>query len=574
MFTIESQDERARVTLAPREVEEGLTLVDISVDLVADEVPRPVTVSFCIPMVDVYSVWSPSIGADRALYPVWKPRVSVGRLGSYMPLHTLLSLSGENRLTVSLADAMIPTSITSGVVEEDATVLLSVTLFTDAVTPRASYTTTLRLDRRPMPYEDAIRLAAEWWRTDCGYTPAPVPDAARLPMNSLWYSYHQVLDPDAIVRECESSRPLGMDTVIIDDGWQTLDSSRGYDRCGDWEPVRLPDMRGLVDRIHALGMRVMLWFSVPFIGDRAKRFSEFRDCLIDRGGEGGIYLFDPRYPHVREYLVDTYRHAVQAWDLDGLKLDFIDSFKLHGDSYLPDARRDTESLEEGVDLLMSEVYRSLTEIKSDLMIEFRQAYVGPAIAKYGNIFRVTDCPNDTIFNHRATVDLRLTSGRTAVHSDMLMWHLEDTPESVAVQLLSTLFAVPQISVRTGELCDAHRRVLSRYLSLWRTNRELLLDGTFTAKHPESLYTQVKAERDGEAILLAYDEGIVDARGYHTFTACNASTERPLCLLLDRPMRYEICDCYGDVVECGEGNGTLLLPLVPMGATVVLRLVSN
>lgn len=43
----------------------------------------------------------------------------------------------------------------------------------------------------------------------------------------------------------------------------------------------------------------------------------------------------------------------------------------------------------------------------------------------------------------------MTSGDTAVHSDMLMWHRDDRDEAVALQLLSVAFAVPQISVRLG-----------------------------------------------------------------------------------------------------------------------------
>jgi len=37
-----------------------------------------------------------------------------------------------------------------------------------------------------------------------------------------------------------------LDTVliIVDDGWQTLDSARGYAYTGDWQPERMPDMKG------------------------------------------------------------------------------------------------------------------------------------------------------------------------------------------------------------------------------------------------------------------------------------------------------------------------------------------
>ena len=59
-----------------------------------------------------------------------------------------------------------------------------------------------------------------------------------------------------------------MKGVIIDDGWQTDDNRRGYAFCGDWEisERRFPDMRAHVERVHRLGMKYLVWFSVPFMG--------------------------------------------------------------------------------------------------------------------------------------------------------------------------------------------------------------------------------------------------------------------------------------------------------------------
>ena len=35
-----------------------------------------------------------------------------------------------------------------------------------------------------------------------------------------------MLDVEDIVKECRLSKPFGMETVIIDDGWQTDDNNR------------------------------------------------------------------------------------------------------------------------------------------------------------------------------------------------------------------------------------------------------------------------------------------------------------------------------------------------------------
>lgn len=62
-------------------------------------------------------------------------------------------------------------------------------------------------------------------------------------MDSLWYSFHQELSAEEILEECALSRAMGMRTVIIDDGWQTADNSRGYDYCGDWQLCRAQNPR-------------------------------------------------------------------------------------------------------------------------------------------------------------------------------------------------------------------------------------------------------------------------------------------------------------------------------------------
>ena len=90
------------------------------------------------------------------------------------------------------------------------------------------------------------------------------------------------------------------------------------------------------------------------------------------------------------------------------------------------AGRDIKSLPLAVNRLLSDVMERLKAIKPEILIEFRQSYIGPAIRKYGNIFRAADCPADILTNRVRTVDLRLFSGNTAVHSDMLEWNMNET----------------------------------------------------------------------------------------------------------------------------------------------------
>lgn len=86
-------------------------------------------------------------------------------------------------------------------------------------------------------------------------------------------------------------------------------------------------MRAHVDRVHELGMKYILWYSVPFIGMYSQAWERFKDRLLyTMPGLMSTGVVDPRYPEVREYLIQLYEQAVREWDLDGFKLDFVDSF--------------------------------------------------------------------------------------------------------------------------------------------------------------------------------------------------------------------------------------------------------
>ena len=268
------------------------------------------------------------------------------------------------------------------------------------------------------------------------------------------------------MEECKVFEKLGCKTVIVDDGWQCDNMLRGYAYCGDWKvvPTKVPDMRAFVDAVHQTGMKFVLWYSVPYIGEFSQAFIDFNDKMLYRDGpEGGrFYVIDPRYPETRQFLIDLYCNAVREWDVDGFKLDFVDHFKPSG---LVKEGLDYVSVYDAVDRLLKDVIKSLKEIKPEIMIEFRQTYMGPLMRAYGNMLRAIDCPNDSWTNQQNTLALRMTSGDTAVHSDMVMWNYEESAECAAFQLTRVLFAVPQISVRSSMMNEKHSQMVKHYLAL-------------------------------------------------------------------------------------------------------------
>lgn len=570
-FTIIGGNKNAVIAVDKKQ-EGDILFLSVNMTLKEPQIPEKFSVKWKFSAKDCAFTWNPGMMDIHGLYFDWGKKVIKSRLASWMPQQQLISRDGRNKINIAVSDVDTPIEIGTGICEEDATFDCEVAFFTLPTSPVTEYSAVIRFDLRDIPYYDSIYDVTSWWENECGYKSAYVPESARLPMDSLWYSFHQRLHKDEIIKECRLSKALGMETVIIDDGWQTDDNNRGYAYCGDWlvAPKKMGDMATLVDNIHNVGMKVMLWYSVPFVGIHSNKFSEFKDMLLDKSGdERTFFALDPRYKIVREYLVGVYTDAVKNWHLDGLKLDFIDSFNLKGKSLEYDSRRDYQSLEDAIHALMSEVKESLTEINPDILIEFRQSYVGPSIRKYGNMLRVGDCPCDILKNRFNVVNLRFTSGKTAVHSDMIMWNVEDTAENAALQFASILYSVPQISMRIDKLPEEHYKMLKYYISFWKEWRDVLLDGKLTAQNPECEYSLVCSELSDKKVFTAYSDTVIPIDTKET-VAVNATAAKTLLLKNAAGKDYIVRNCMGEEVSKGRFKTDLEEIKVPVSGMIFIK----
>ncbi len=474
----------------------GLQTVAIKLASPQPQPPPRFTLRWSLPSHDVIGHWTTGHNLHKTIHPDW----SGGRLQASMfareaPVSCLFASDDANVLTFAVSDALDTILVGSGVREEDGLIYNEVVFFSQRHESLTEYSARLRIDRRPVPYWTALKDVAAWWAEQKGYEPAAVPEPARQPVYSTWYNYHQSVEAAVLLKEVAVAKRMGFESIIVDDGWQTLDTARGYAFTGDWQPERIRDMKGFVDGCHKLGVKVMLWYAVPFVGKNAKVAERFKGKSLRFEERLGAYVLDPRYPEVREYVTDIYRKALRQWGLDGFKLDFIERFVADDETVLAAGDgRDYASVNEATDRMMTDVLAELTKIKSDVMIEFRQPYIGPLIRKYGNMFRASDCPNSYVANRVKTVDLRLLSGATAVHADMTMWHYGERVEIAALQLLNVLFSVPQVSVRLQEIPKDHFAMVQFLTSYWNANRSVLLDGEFEAHAPAALSHADRAQR--------------------------------------------------------------------------------
>ncbi len=538
-------------------IEDGLEIATITLNHAQGATPPKLSLKWAVPSNNIAGYWSSSAYLDKTITPDWGPAKVKSMLSRHAPVISLFGYDDVNRQTFAVSEALSTVVTSTSVKEENGMMYNEIQLFTEAHKKLKTYQIEFRLDTRSIPFSKSLTEVASWWAAYDLYAPSTVPEAAKLPVYSSWYSYHQNVTKDALVKECKLAKSMGFESIIVDDGWQTLDSSRGYAYTGDWNPERIPEMKAFVSAVHDLDMKFILWYAVPFVGEKSQAYKQMKGKFLDYWESQGTYIVDPRFPEVREFIINTYIKAVNEWGLDGFKLDFLGRFKAGKDTKLiADEGRDYASINDATDRLMTDLMTSLREVKPDIMIEFRQPYTGPAMRKYGNMLRASDCPNVALINRVGTTDLRLLSGNTAVHADMLMWHYRESVEVAALQLLNVMFSVPQISVRLADIPQEQFNMIRFYTDYWLKNRNVFLDGEFLPSNPQSNYPKISGRFGNKEITVLYGTSsfLIDDEALEKLDVINAKMSNEVVLIskqIDAVYKYKIKDCQGSLISNGE-----------------------
>ncbi|MFE2722482.1 glycoside hydrolase family 36 protein [Kitasatospora sp. NPDC059327] len=517
-----------------------------------------VRIEWRVPCVDATAFWTPEAGLGGRLPAAWSaPRRTSLTRGA--PVAALVG-TGDVAICAFAADR-VDVLAGAGVVEESGEFRFWV---------QAAGRLTVRIDTSRRHFARCLAGIAGWWWAD---RQADVPDAARLPAYSTWYSLHQEVSPEAVETQAALGKELGLDVIIVDDGWMTGDRTRGYAHCGDWEPVSLPDTAAHVRRVHDLGVQYMLWYALPFIGLDSEAAKKLGRYALSENDKMGVIVADPRYAVVRDHLTDRLARAVEEWGMDGLKIDFVDWFDVQDP---PEAgpEADCATVAEGVERLLAGIRGRITAARPQAMIEHRQPYVSPGLWPYATMVRAIDCPLSPAENRHRTIDTRLVAGPMAVHADMLMWHPAEPPEQVACHLINVLFSVPQISVDLATQTPEQREALAFWLGVVREHLATLQLGELRPSRPELGYPLVTAVGPDTVVVARYAPLPVRAvaEAWRTLLVANADND-PEVHLVGGTGQAEatVQDARGRVLWQGalDLTGSAVVP-VPRGGLLTLR----
>ncbi len=529
--------------------------------------------SWSIPMHDILYRWHPGIKAERHIPPSWMgTNVLTNSIAFDAPVICFYNQRGINKYTCAASEFKKITELRFGVNELTKELDCKITLPLAQFTGDTETTFSIRIDSEEKPYEKAIAQVSQWWEESLDIM--NVPDDVYDSFYSFWCSYHREIDPETVEKECEQVKALGIKSIIVDDGWQTptTDTAEGYRRCGDWKPLKFPDMAEHVQRVHDMGLKYVLWYSVPYLGTLAEKYEEFKDKTLSTAF--GTCVLDPRYKEVRDYLVETYKSALLEWNLDGFKLDFIDKFR-NIDNIPSNDQMDIKDLSDAVFALMTEIKTTLQSIKADIMLEFRQTYIGPAMRSYGNFFRVSDCPNDFIYNRIHSVDLRLLSGNTAVHSDMLMWHNGESVENCALQIINILFATMQISVKLREQSPSHIKMIKFWLDFMKEHKKTLLHSELKAHDPQNLYTLIEGIEESKKIAVVHLPDKCVTADKKQVIIVNGTQENHIMAEFKNNYDCTVLDCMGNIVyNCHMNAGKICKADVPPSGLIIMNIIGQ
>lgn len=515
-----------------------------------------------VDLADAVGYWHPGIRGAAALPADWAGPVVTSLVRS-APAGALYDAAGEVLLGWAAAEAISEVFVHTGVSEERKS-------FVVEIRPRIPRTEELAIvvDGTRSPLAETIRRLGAWLSARCSGEARTPPAIARRPVYSTWYTFTQDIDADVVTDEAARAARLGCGSVFIDDGWQQHAHGRGYQGCGDWLPdeSKFASLRSTVHEIHGYGAGVGLWIAPLLLG----RESAAHRSLAPLAGHWepllNCHVLDPRHPETRDFVADTCVRLVEDYDVDVLKIDFLDQAMVYRDST---GAGDLSDLGQAMATMLARLRRRLVEAgRGDVAFEFRQPYVSPAIARYGEILRASDCPADAHVNRLATIDARLISTGQVVHSDPMMWGRAGGAEAVAQQLYSGWFAVPQISMRLSDLGPAQTTALLGLLQLWDSLADVTMDGALQVHGAEHGYHLVRAARPdlGRSVVARYAPLVVDLDDQPTAetTVINATPDDRLVVRTSRAITAGITRnatgaAHRTIVPSGPGLVELAVP---------------
>ena len=198
--------------------------------------------------------------------------------------------------------------------------------------------------------------------------------APRPTVINTWEAMYFNIDEDILLEYAKKGKELGMDTLVVDDGWfgERNDDTIGL---GDWYVNKAKFKNGLKsfsEKVHSVGMHLGIWIEPEMVNPQSavcKRHPEWvlqcknRPSSLSRQQ----LVFDLTNDEVIDYIVGQIKETLSDVPLEYIKWDFNRSLSESGSLFLP-AERQGEAKHRFV-LGSYKMHKKLTEAFPNVLFE-------------------------------------------------------------------------------------------------------------------------------------------------------------------------------------------------------------
>lgn len=464
---------------------------------------RKLTISIPVPLRDVQKIWYSQqldgLGQHAYVGIPWNIDIpAAGNCGSLIAGAT--NRYGRNRGILALKNQSGDGSLTFGNNYSSQFLNLAVNRFAaDRPYHADVIDETVYLSLEDTHWLHAVGKFVEWYDRvwNLSYS---TPKACFEPVWNTWYPSMGKLSDDFVDSNAKTCSELGFKNLIVDDGWMAAR--------GDWKAnsAVFPDFRATVDRVHARGLRVVLWYFSMSMDERAAAFDKWKRYRLTVGGTPRNVLC-VRCPEVREWMAANAASLMKMYNLDGLKLDFLDP-NVGGPlvNCTGDHSHDIEFVSDAIRDVARRMADAIRSVKADAIIEYRLNYANVANRQWGNCYRGQDTPSDPDLARRHLGLIRSWCRGVAPHSDPVYWPLGETDENVARFLATAvLYAVPQVSVDFNAISRSHLELVRSWMSFYNEHRERMFAGEFELLSDDPHYSVARISSGGRTYMPCFLE---------------------------------------------------------------------
>ncbi len=420
------------------------------------------TVKFSYSIADIHSYWHSFMPSVGERIPWTMESTFAAQRG--MPFVAFFNTAGISKLAVGLVDCDCDSKFSGKMNQE--TGCYDITWEISA--PEAIKDFGFWYDTVNRPWQEQIPL----WREELRGITCEYPASVWDPVFCTWYAVHGAMTQEWATGIAKQAAELGFKTFILDDGWCYPDMKRvspstigcWYEKIGDWQvdTGKFPDFKKHVADVKSYGMKYLLWVAPYLIGDRSAMYETLKKIPGSMFGEylEGYYKLAPENAAAREPMIDLMESLMKNYDLDGLKVDFLD--QIHPDLDAPRAEACYE--------FTRELSKRIRKCKPDAMIEFRQSYAVPRMLACGTQFRAGDAPFDFLLNLRRIAQIRLALGDgVPVHADPAYWPVDELPVNISRHFIAMMAGVPMLSVELADLSEEAKAICKFWISFYTRN---------------------------------------------------------------------------------------------------------